>query len=291
MKKARLYLHKCKELSWPYRQNEMSLFDCLDYRKYLRIYISGLAKGGRGELSKMAKHLGINSTHMSQVMSGIRELTPDQTFDLSTYLGHTEMEADYFSLLVQIERARSHSLKRSLEKKRDVLNKSSRNLAVRIPHDRQLSADERGVFYSSWIYSTVHLFTSLTDEGVLLSEIASRFSISKTKANQVIQFLLSIGVVNENQGRFKMGTKSTHIQQGSTHLLKHYSNWRLKALQKSEDLSDEELMFSGQYSLSHTDFTVLREQIVEFLKKVNKVVQDSPAEDLACLNLDWFWIK
>ena len=53
---------------------------------------------------------------------------------------------------------------------------------------------------------------------------------------------------------------------------------------------EDELMYTGQFSLSKKDFETLRENLTEFLKTTNQVVKESKAEDLACLNVDWFWI-
>ncbi|MGE0528210.1 MAG: DUF4423 domain-containing protein, partial [Bdellovibrionales bacterium] len=187
-------------------------------------------------------------------------------------------------------RAGTLSLRKHLEKKRQALVKESLSLAVRIPHEKRLSTEERAVFYSSWVYSAVHLFTSLHAEGASLEDVATRFQIPKLRAREILQFLASTGLVEGSSGSYKIGTRSTHIPKGSPYLLKHHSNWRLKALAKSEGLKDDELMFSGQYSLSRRDFAILREQIAEFLKNVNLLVKNSASEDIAALNIDWFWI-
>ena len=88
-----------------------------------------------------------------------------------------------------------------------------------------------------------------------------------------------------------MGVQSTHVERGSPHLLKHHSNWRIKAIQASEKLSAQELMYSGQVSLSEKDFVILRTEMTKFIETFLKTVHESPAEEIACLNLDWFWIR
>ena len=65
----------------------------------------------------------------------------------------------------------------------------------------------------------------------------------------------------------------------------------LDSKEKLRKLADEELMYSGQFSLSEKDFQKLRERMAEFLKGVNQTVKDSPAERLAAFNMDWFWIE
>lgn len=269
----------------------MSIFEFKDYRKYIRNYIERLPKKGRGELSKIANHLGVNTTLMSQVLSGTRDLNQEQTYSLSLYLGHTEVETEYFSLLIQNERAGTTELKKYLEKKMITLRTEALKLSKRIAHEKNLTDRQRTTFYSSWIFSAVHLFTSTSAKGVSLDEIASRFELSKQRTNELVHFLLEAGLCIEKNGRLFMGVQSTFVERGSPDLLKHHSNWRIKAIQKSETLTENEMMYSGQFSLSKKDFDKLRERMTEFIKETNEVVRDSQAEDIACFNLDWLWIQ
>jgi hypothetical protein len=50
-------------------------------------------------------------------------------------------------------------------------------------------------------------------------------------------------------------------------------------------------MYTAPVSLSRADFRALREEMVQFVQKFLKKVHASPAEEIACLNLDFFWIK
>ncbi len=261
-----------------------------DYRSYLKHYIKALPRKGRGELSKIALHLRVNTTLLSQIMAGTREFSHEQSYSLSQYLAHTELETEYFSLLVQAARAGTHELKKHLEKKLGNIRTEALKLSKRIAHEKKLTEQQRAIFYSSWIYSAVHLYTSLEEKGVTTDQIATRFRLTKQKAVEIIQFLLSTGVCSETSGKYSMGVQSTFVERGSPFLQKHHSNWRIKAIQKSESIADSELMYSGQFSLSQKDFSILRERLADFLKEANQVVKDSKAEEIACLNIDWFWL-
>ena len=269
----------------------MSLFEFNDYRAYLRHHLKLLPKKGRGELSKIARHLGSNSTLLSQILGGTREFNAEQAYSLSQYLGHNELELEYFSILTQIERAGTTELKNHLKQKLSQIKQEALKLSSRISHERKLDDRQRAVFYSSWIFSAVHLFTSLKAKGVHLEEIRERFELPRARTLEIVNFLLEANLITENNGRYLFGVKSTFIEKGSPYLLKHHSNWRIKSLQKSEILSDQELMYTGQFSLSEKDFALLREQITELIKNLNATVKDSPAEKIAALNLDWFWVE
>jgi uncharacterized protein (TIGR02147 family) len=268
----------------------MTLFQYSDYRRYLRDWVRQLPKEGRGEFTKIAKRLGVNTTLISQVLSGTRNFNEEQAFELSTHIGHSAIETEYFALLVRMERAGSANLKTHLEKKRAEMAQEARKLTHRVAHERELTEQERALFYSSWVYSGIHLFTSTKNAGVTAEEIAARFQLPRARVAEIMQFLHMSGLVTQKQNRFQMGTQSTMVGQGSPYLIKHHTNWRVKAIQRAENLQDEEMMYSGQFSLSRRDFEGLRETFAQLLKSTNEVVMKSPAEEVACLNLDWFWL-
>src|SRR5438045_4018675 len=95
----------------------MSIYTFSNYKLFLKDYMRKKPRQGHGEISKMAKALNIHTTLMSMVLSRERDLTPEQTFDLCRYLELTELEADYLTLLVQIARAGSNSLREHLKRK------------------------------------------------------------------------------------------------------------------------------------------------------------------------------
>jgi hypothetical protein len=107
---------------------------------------------------------------------------------------------------------------------------------------------------------------------------------------EIMQFLLKANLCLEENGRYKISARSTFVSKGSPHVLKHHSNWRIKAIQKGETLSAQEMMFTSQISISKKDFTLVREKVAQFLKELEATVGETIAEDVANLNIDWFWI-
>ena len=270
---------------------DMNPFQFSRLSLYLTHYIKNLPKNGRGEVSRLAKHLRVSTTLVSQVVGGHKVFTPEQIQILSTYLGLNALESDYLAFLIQHERAGTRELKNYWKLKLDELRKKSHALINRVQRDTTLTEVERAKFYSSPLYSAVRLYTSTDAIGKSLDEIATRFELTRARASEILNLLVEAGLCRLVQERYMMGLQKTHLEQGSPHLLRHHANWRLRAMHYSEDLSDKELMYTVPVSLSKKDFDVLREQMVEFIQKFLKTVHDSPAEDIACLNLDFFWIR
>ncbi|MNL24554.1 hypothetical protein D3C87_1459930 [compost metagenome] len=193
--------------------------------------------------------------------------------------------------MVQYSRAGNSRYKKLIQSKLEKIKKEASQISKRVSHEKTLTDQERAVIYSSWIYSAVRLFTSVDDKGKTLEQIQERFHLTRQRASDVLNFLESAGLVVLEKDFYKMGPQRTFLEHGSPHLLKHHGNWRIKALQQADKISEKELMFTSPVSLSRDDFEILREQIADFIKHFLTVVKDSPAQDLACLNIDFFWLE
>ncbi|MGZ3695243.1 MAG: DUF4423 domain-containing protein [Bdellovibrionota bacterium] len=269
----------------------MNIFEAKTTSAYVLARIKMLPHKGRGEASRIAKFLGISSTLISQILSGDRQLSPEQGELLVEYLSLRPLEADYFLFLLQHERAGTARLREYWRKKIEKIRNESKILVNRIDRQKVFSESEKAVFYSSPLYSAVRLYTSTRERGRSIEEVAERFSLSRSKVAKIMTFLVETGLVVEEKGYFKMGPQSTHLENGSPHLIKHHSNWRIKAVQYADDLNESELMFTSPASLSKEDFDKLREKMVLFIGEFLKSAQASPAEEIACFNMDFFWIK
>ena len=267
----------------------MSVFKYKHYKPYFQDVIKAKGSLGRGEYRRLADYLGVHPTLISQILSGEKDFSLEQVLNLAKHYGLGKIESRYLVILVEIERAGSKDLRDQFIEMRDEMQKQSLQLSKRLHTEKKLSDFEKSIFYSSWIYSAVHLMTTL-EKPVDFEFVCQRLKISPERAREVLDFLKVNGLVSEENGKLKSGPTSTHLEKGSPYLIKHHTNWRVRALEKSENLSDEELMYSVNVSISKKDFQKLREEMVIFIREFLKTVHDSPAEDLAQLNLDFFWI-
>ncbi|MGZ3695024.1 MAG: DUF4423 domain-containing protein, partial [Bdellovibrionota bacterium] len=113
----------------------------------------------------------------------------------------------------------------------------------------------------------------------------------RARTASLLKFLTENGLCIERNSRYMMGLQKTHLERNSPHLPRHHSNWRLRAIERSEQLSDEELLYTAPVSLSKKDFQELREEMVAFVQKFLDKVHASPAEEVACFNMDFFWVE
>ncbi len=268
----------------------MKLFDTHDYKAYLIAWIASLPRNGRGQALQMARHLRVNSVLISQILRGSRDLTLEQAYDLSEYIGHNELETKYFVLQVQLARAGTHRLKAHFKTQLDEIKTRDMDLQNRVNADKKLTPAAASEFYSSWLYSAMRLATSVPELNSL-EALSRHFQIPRSKLKPVLDFLIEHSLCVEDGNKIKMGPRTTHLGSNSSMILRHHSNWRMKALSRGVGADEEELFYTSPVSLAASDIPKIRKMILEWIDSFSTVVKDSDSEALACLNIDWFKIS
>mgnify|MGYP003396198606 CR=1 FL=1 len=73
-------------------------------------------------------------------------------------------------------------------------------------------------------------------------------------------------------------------------VVKHHTNWRMRAIQKMDTREASELFFTSPMSMSKADVARVREIFAKSIQETIDICRDSPAEELVCLNIDLFKI-
>jgi len=245
-----------------------------DFSHFLQNEIEKNAHLKRGEKKRIAEYLNIHPTLLSQIFSGNRQFTDEQVFLLGECLGLSELENDYIFLLHQINSAQNKKFKERLIKKREAIKNRSFNLSERVEKDKVLTSEEKSVFYSSWQYSAIRIFSSLKG-GKTREEMSDRLGIDKKQISEILEFLLKSGLCRTEKGRYYQHVNRTHLEKTSPHLKQHHANWRKKSIQKMDSISLEDLTFTAPLSLSNKDFEFLREEMVQLIKKISDTVKET----------------
>lgn len=265
----------------------MEIFKKSDYREILRHWIKSQPNSGRGLITQMADVVGLQQSVFSLTMSGSRDLTPDQAFLLAEWMGLLPLEREYLVTLVQIEKASHYKFKTHLQEKIKSLKKESLDLSRRVKHEVRLNEATQQIFYSSWVYAAVRLRASI-GQGLTLPQIQNEFKLSYERALKIVTFLLENGLVVQEGTHYKMGPNRTHLKKDSPMIARHHTNWRVKAIERAGEISEEELMFSGPLTCSEKDFKKLRERMAELIAEVADTVKETDPEVLVCFGVDFF---
>lgn len=263
------------------------IFEFRSYREYLEAWIVGLGTRAHGARGRIAAALGVSSSLVSQIFKGEKTLTPDQASDLADFLGLGDLESEYLHLLVDFERAASHRFRAKLEKKIAQARERSRKIGSRVPRAKELTDEQRAIYYSSWLYTGVRNLSAVPGMDDAES-IAAHLRVEPAVVKRVLRFLLEQGLCREDSGKITYGPASTHVDRDSPFVNKHHQNWRFRAIHQMDRRHDADVFFTSPMSLSRAAIAQIRDEVPNFIQKVMKISGPSDSEAAACLNLDWF---
>ncbi len=219
------------------------IFEYENYKKYLKDWIASRPRAGHGDRSRIAEALRCHVTYVSQVLSGDTDFSPEQAEQLTHFLGLSENERDFFLLLVHRARAGSASLRAYYQSKIQETVNQRMVLKNRLEFKNTLTSEDRATYYSSWQYSAVHLLSSVPELNTK-ERIGRYLDLPLKRVNEVLEFLLSAGLVIEERGRYSYSPANLHLGSDSPFLPKHHMNWRLQAIRALVRDSPEEALCS-----------------------------------------------
>lgn len=263
------------------------LFRHHDFYKFLQDDLVNNSKSRRGEKGKLAQHLGVQPSLLSQYLSGSRHLNEDQVYLIGEFYGLSELEQEYLSLLFRLSNATTSSLRSRLKKKIESIKSESKKISSRVSVDKVMSEAEKAIMYSSWLYIAIWAYASL-DNGKTLEEIASKFDLGLKKSKEIVDFLVRSQLCILKDGRYVHHINRTHIEKDSPYFKQHHNNWRIKSIQSLDQLNESDITFTAPLTLSKQDFVELRQSILTFIDGVYKRVKETEPEDMYCLNIDFF---
>ncbi len=268
---------------------EKSLFNYDDYKKYLNDYFDS-KQTSRGNRSAMARAIDCQTAYVSSVLRGVNHFTPEQAEAINIHIGHSEAESDYFFLLLQFQRAGTEALKRRIKKQIEKIRQERFNLKKRLQVSQSLSFSDQAKYYSEWYFSAVHTLSSIPGFQNITS-IATYLNLDTSLVAEIIDFLLSSGLLESVKHEFRIGKTHIHLGSDSPLISKHHINWRLQAMQKlSLRTAADNLHYSSTVTLSQADVVRIKEMIIQLIKNSKEIIRKSPEETLQCFAIDFFKI-
>lgn len=262
------------------------VFDCLSYKEYLIERVGG-KRSRSGEKIALARAAKCQPTYVSQVLFGRAHISLEQADRMNEYLHHTKDEGLFFLLLVQKNRAGTKSLEKIFQDQMDSLLAKRLVLTERLGEKTKLSLENQATYYSSWQYAAVHI--ALTMPGLQVREkLAAFLNISPNRVNDILEFLLQVGLAQELEGIYKTGSAEIRLGKNSSNIIRHHSNWRQQAIESLERESLEDLHYSAVVSLSKEAIGKIKNILLDSIKECTEVIRPSPEENLFCVNVDFF---
>lgn len=265
----------------------MDIFEFSSFHEFLKNHLTRQPKKGHGQQKQIAEAAGMSPAFLSQVLSHKRQLSMEQASLIADHLQLSELQTEYFLLLVEIDRAGNQSLKKNLQKQKDRLLKNSQQIANRFQSTTDIAEADKPIYYSDWQYAAVQQLTAIEKYSDVY-KIAERLQLPVKRVRSILDFLLKTGLCVEKNGALGIGPSRIHLSNDSTWIKQHHFNWRQQAMRAFDYGGSENLNYSSPMTLSEKDLEKVRNVLVATIEKVAAVVDPSPSEQLACLNIDWF---
>lgn len=267
---------------------DKEIFDFEDYRAYLNSWIKSQPKNGRGMRALLAKDMSSPVSHISQVLKGLTHFTFEQGEEINSTLGHTAEQAEFFLLLLQFGRAGTPKLKNRLREQIHKVRTGRLILKKRLEVKTTLNNESQAMFYSSWHYTAIHILLTIP-QFQTKETVSKALGLSLKRTNEMLEFMLSLGLIELKSGRYTVGTTRVHLGSDSPMISKHHINWRLQAIQslEKEDFL-EQLHYSSVVSIAKDDVLRIKAILVKAIENAKNVIRDSKEEELHSFCLDFF---
>jgi uncharacterized protein (TIGR02147 family) len=266
--------------------DQKTVFEYEDYKEYLRSKVGGPHQK-KGVKSAMARALGCQPTYVTHILNAHANLSLEQAEALNTFFAHTKEEGQLFLLMVLRERAGTHTLKAHFQEQIDQIHASRLVLTKRLGQRNTLTEEKRTAFYSVWYFLAVQIGLTIP-EWRNHETLAKKLGLTKARTAEILQFLCEVNLAQKTGNQFIPTETQIRLGKDSHHILKHHTNWRLKALESLEREDLHDLHYSGVVSLSAKDVVRIKNLILEQLKENLRIIGDSKEEKLFGLNIDFY---
>ncbi|KHD87784.1 MAG: hypothetical protein OM95_12270 [Bdellovibrio sp. ArHS] len=268
-----------------------TLFDFDNYQDFLSFYVSN-PEAPRGLRTELAKAMQCQAAYLSQVLNGKAELTEDHAFKLVNHLGFSNIEKEYFTLLVRISRASGHDLQEYLKKQAAALSKVATKVDYKvIAKNLREDEDFTKYYFSSWIPSTVHIATS-SPHYQTTAAISQRLGLPEKKVLDCLQLLAEKQLVGrKGPGEWVYQGGNIHLPKSSPLGVNHQIHNRLQAIKSLQTGDDKDLHVSAVFTMDKEGFEALKKLFLDSIEKANKRIAASGTEEIYGMCWDLFEVS
>lgn len=266
--------------------SNISIFEYLDYRKFLSDLIKSRPNQGRGERKNLAKVLNCQMAFLTHVFNGEKDFGHENMFKIAEYFHLNVDEQEYLLMMLSYNRAGTNELK-SFYKSKLLLKKEQYNLLKnRLQENQNLGIEDQARYYSHWLYGAVHMAATVP-KLQSVTKISEYFDVKETDLKDILEFLAAKGLIILESGKVLPGNAHLYVPSDSPLVNQNHTIWRMKALNDLKTNKSDDLHYSLCFSASEKDWPILREKMLEAINDCLKVIRPSKEEKLGLLCVDF----
>jgi uncharacterized protein (TIGR02147 family) len=180
------------------------LFDHSNYRDFLKeVLTERIQQNRQYSLRGFARNIGIQPSLLSEVLGGRRKLSLEGANLVAQELGLAGQEADYFELLVELDRAKNPIRRESTLRKIQQINPKKKNI-----HD--LSVDHFLVI-SEWYHFAILRLTELENFQWSIKNVARALGIHEVEVSSALERLERLGLIQCEKGQKPVKSSENYL--------------------------------------------------------------------------------
>jgi uncharacterized protein (TIGR02147 family) len=260
----------------------------LDHYKDLIIFLlknSGIK--ARSTRKSLAEFVGCQVSYVTSVLNDNGNFNQEQIEACARFFHLNPQETQYLMALHSYNRAGSQSLKEYWSNELEKIRKKESNLKDKVSIKGELLQENENIYYSSWMYGAIHVALSLPGIDTV-DALAELLMIPTEHCLRILSKLEDFQLVIKKEGKYQLTESLIHLSKDSPNIVKHHTNWRLRAIQSIETRNPNNLHYSASVTLSKEDFKKVKSILSDSIKNSIDVIKDSKEEGIYSLGIDFY---
>ncbi|MGZ3743401.1 MAG: DUF4423 domain-containing protein [Pseudobdellovibrionaceae bacterium] len=272
-------------------------FKSLNHRKILTDLVdeAPVIKKRRVNFSVLAEALGIQKTYVSRVMANQACWSSDQVFLIAQFFRLSEEQAEYFGLLIEIERTGLEKRRQQLQVRVKALRRKHLRSEKSVAGSAKIESPDspaKTAYFADPYHSLVHVYLSLPKYQKHMQSLADDIGLTFSHLQTLLRRLEELGVISYNADRDEIILRESriHSPSGSPEVFAHQQLFRALSFDRmhrcpADRRNGFNVVFSGD---SHLQESVWAE-FLEFLKKAEALTRTSKStKEIFYLQFDLF---
>lgn len=200
-----------------------SIFQFEDYRLFLKAEISAIkAQRKSFSIRAMARVLNIGATTLNEVLSGKKNLSLETAYNISQKMNLSNLETDFFILLVQQSATKDETLRKYFKSK--IKNEKKKFVEIQKINPTLTSA------LANWKSAVIMALSGNSCYKLNSDQVSKTLNISSIEAMTLLNELLKLDLLKQDaENNFIPTYKNTQLESKTVNLaLQHYHKEMLK---------------------------------------------------------------
>ena len=242
----------------------------------------------------LAERIAVQPSHLTNVIKERSHFSSDQIYAIAAALALSDEETVYLDLLMEWERAevpaRKAKLLKSVQQTRNEKLRV-RNVLKATPAD--LSAELSESYYLDPNVELLHVYLSTNDALNDTTELATLWGFSPNYVADLLLILEKARLIERRAQRWIVKPIHQLLPATSPLCKPQQMLKRMRAMEVLQKLqADRIYSFSGTLTMSEDTRLSIQVRFVEFLKDIENLVLESPADGIYHLQFDLFpWLE